>query len=80
MLDSLARDRWVLEIITAENYFNYLEDYERFLRVRNQGSPGLSFPDLLPLIRLHVLQRYGGFWMDPSTVLLAPLHWVPSLH
>jgi hypothetical protein len=80
MLTSLAKDRWVLEIITPENYFNYLEDYERFLRIKNQGSAGLSFTDLLPLIRLHVLRRYGGFWIDPTTVLLAPLHWIPSLH
>ena len=63
---------WKINILNDNNYLDYID--------KNEIS-GINFKDLFPqkkadLIRIILISKYGGVWLDGSTILLEPLDWI----
>jgi len=62
-------DDYKITVLNMINYKNYIDvDIEK-LRHFNKSKPALT----ADFIRLSVLQKYGGVWMDASIICLKPL-------
>lgn len=61
-----------IRILSPDTIGNYLPDFPKL-------PPGIPEQNISDLIRLMLLERYGGIWMDYSTIITQPLNWVIKL-
>ncbi len=59
-------------IVTPQNLYEYLPDFPDYLEFP-------SVPYKSDYIRLSLLRKYGGIWMDITTVLTDSLNWILEL-
>lgn len=58
-------------IITEENYREYVVLPESIMKKVDTGD--ISYTHLSDIIRVNLLYKYGGFWMDAAVYVLKPL-------
>ncbi len=58
-------------VITEDNYSNYIRLPEYILQKVESGN--ISLTHLSDIIRVNLLYKYGGLWMDAAAFLLEPL-------
>lgn len=58
-------------IITEENYRDYITLPAYIIEKVKSGDIGL--PHLADIIRVNLLYKYGGFWMDAEVLVLEPI-------
>lgn len=64
----LPRDKTELHMITLDNYKNYVDIPDYIIRKFEHGL--MSMTALSDVLRVMLLRKYGGFWID-STVLIS---------
>lgn len=63
-----------IRIMSRQTYRVYLPDLN-LDQLRHNDSPARESD----FMRLALLSKYGGFWMDASTICTAPLKWIQDL-
>lgn len=66
---SKINPEWCVNILTNETISNYVPEYFDIL----QRSPGRSYQAKSDLIRILLLSKYGGIWVDASVFPMQPL-------
>ncbi len=67
----LPSDQMEIREITMENYTDYISFPQWILERHRQGEITLTM--LSDMLRMELLYRYGGLWMDATYFLCAPL-------
>ncbi|PNG99594.1 hypothetical protein TSOC_014623, partial [Tetrabaena socialis] len=62
---------FTITVLKKETLATYLDVDLRGLRHANENPAKFS-----DFVRLHVLSRHGGIWMDASVICQAPLDWI----
>lgn len=73
-LDSVARHRQPgqeIVLITEQNFADYVELPDSILRKRRAGR--ISNAHFSDVLRVFLLARYGGYWIDATCLLTAPI-------
>lgn len=76
MRKTLQSSRWVLEIITPNSLFNYLQNRDEYLSILQERPDILDFSQKMQLAKLFLLKQYGGIWVDPSIFLMRDFDWI----
>ncbi|PNH01592.1 hypothetical protein TSOC_012515 [Tetrabaena socialis] len=63
---------WEITILSKRSLRDYVADVD-LDALRHANDSQARFADF---VRLHVLARYGGLWMDASVICQAPLDWI----
>lgn len=63
---------WKITVITAENMNEYVQFPDYIVRKWKEGM--ISNTHLSDLLRLELLIRYGGLWIDSTTYMLSLIH------
>ncbi|PNH02082.1 hypothetical protein TSOC_011969 [Tetrabaena socialis] len=63
---------WEITILSKRSVRDYVADVD-LDALRHANDSQARFADF---VRLHVLARYGGLWMDASVICQAPLDWI----
>ena len=62
-------------IITADNFADYVELPDYIVKKWRDGI--ISNTHFSDILRIHLLQRHGGYWIDATCLLTAPIpHWM----
>lgn len=67
----IMNSEFEINIINKDNLYDFLPDFPEL----NERISVQHFSDL---VRLMLLEKYGGIWIDYSTILTASLEWVPE--
>jgi hypothetical protein len=72
----------VIVVLNKENLNVFIENVDvlKFKHVTDLVTNKINFQRLSDYVRLLVLKRYGGIWMDASTILTRDLDWVDIFH
>ena len=63
-----------IRVVTPSNYNMYISDLD-ISKFKHADSPAR----ISDLVRLHLLSKYGGIWIDASIICNKPLQWVHDL-
>ncbi len=69
--NNIPEDKTVLRIVTLANCMEYVTFTENIIRKFNEGQ--ISYMHLSDLLRVELLFRYGGMWVDAAYFVSKPI-------